>query len=167
MENTQNHLFKIIGTGVIISFGSFFSGFILYYLSNRRKMLGPIENEKATKPKIDKNKNNNPVINSDSSYIPLDTLERIITKVKNKIVILLANLYDKTILMNIVRQNNETAEEKDIVVETISTGELAKQILDSIIKQEVNIVNGFGYTTEKYLGSLRHYIQLGNEYVII
>ena len=89
-------------------------------------MLGPIENEKATKPKIDKNKNNNPVINSDSSYIPLDTLERIITKVKNKIVILLANLYDKTILMNIVRQNNETAEEKDIVVETISTGELAK-----------------------------------------
>ena len=126
MENTQNHLFKIIGTGVIISFGSFFSGFILYYLSNRRKMLGPIENEKATKPKIDKNKNNNPVINSDSSYIPLDTLERIITKVKNKIVILLANLYDKTILMNIVRQNNETAEEKDIVVETISTGELAK-----------------------------------------
>ena len=126
MENIQNHLFKIIGTGVIISFGSFFSGFILYYLSNRRKMLGPIENEKATKPKIDKNKNNNPVINSDSSYIPLDTLERIITKVKNKIVILLANLYDKTILMNIVRQNNETAEEKDIVVETISTGELAK-----------------------------------------
>jgi hypothetical protein len=62
--------------------------------------------------------------------IPYDTMLKIIKKIKNKMIILLANLHDKTVLLNITEdlKNNKNPKNKEdnIVIETISSGEIAR-----------------------------------------
>ena len=124
MDDAYSHQYlRTIGKGIIISAGSFLFGFLFYYLKNKKKMLTGPHSETFLSEKL-KNKSKNDEMECE---IPLKTLERMVKKIKNKIVILLANLYDKTVLLNIVNQTKIREEnEKDIQVETLSSGEIAR-----------------------------------------
>jgi hypothetical protein len=122
----QKLYMKMIGKGIICVIGSFFSGFFLYYFSTKKKILNSPEicDQHNSKNRSDKSKTDD-----STTEIPIGIMEKIIKKIKNKIIILLANLYDKTVLMNIAqdaKKKNEEPENKDIVVETISSGEIAR-----------------------------------------
>lgn len=139
MESMNHKILQTAGKVVFLSFGAFFSGFVFYYLAYRKKMLGFTENQKTNS---DKQKNLNKNIKPNSKKIPLETLERIMKKIKNKIIILLANLYDKTVLMNIVREQKKEQtldKEKDIIVETISSGEIARSDDSQEQKSSLNL----------------------------
>lgn len=112
------------GRGVAIVSAFFFGGFILYFRKSRRALA---EEEQCRLANSSQNKSQT---DTTLSEIPPEKMERLVRKVKNKIIILLANLYDKTVLMKIAQESKakseEKKEEKDIVVETISSGEFAK-----------------------------------------
>jgi hypothetical protein len=129
MDNSslKNYYIIQIGKGLLYVTGSFILGFFGFFIVNRKKFLVSTPNN-GKEYKINKDPKNE---NDDSmNDIPYDTMLKIIKKIKNKMIILLANLHDKTVLLNITEdlKNKKNAQNKDdnIIIETISSGEIAR-----------------------------------------
>ena len=108
---------------------AFFGGFCLYWIYNSQKSKNYLSSGEKISDK--KKLSSNSQTKEDSvTYIPLEKLERILRKIKNKIIILLANLYDKTYVLRMIEEQKEDASVKnnkeDVLVQTISSAEIAK-----------------------------------------
>ena len=90
-----------------------FIGFFAYYLVNKN---------------IYKNKNNL-IAESENKDIPLDTLEKMLAKIKNKIILSLAAFFDKTTTFLNKREAQKEGN-TDIIINTLNTGESARQDLN-------------------------------------
>ena len=141
MENTSlTKLFLIqMGKGLFLVTSSFVVGFFGYFFVNKHKF-ALCNQEKDNERQF--NKDPKETLDDSSNDIPYEIMLKIIKKIKNKMIILLANLYDKTVLLNITEdlKKNKRPQTKDdnILIETISSGEIAR-VDDSVDKKGVNL----------------------------
>ena len=107
-------LSKKLINSCIIGGGSFILGFFAFYAFNRKKNLEP---DQSKVPKLERFLFKN---------IPVETLEKILSKVKDKFILMMAASFDKcSTFINTIYLNS------DIVIDTISTGEQARINVDN------------------------------------
>ena len=114
MDNFKDLLSKKLINSCIIGGGSFILGFFAFYAFNRKKNLEP---DQSKVPKLERFLFKN---------IPVETLEKILSKVKDKFILMMAASFDKcSTFINTIYLNS------DIVIDTISTGEQARINVDN------------------------------------
>ena len=121
MKNVNsNSLFQNVGKGILYIGGTFFTGknifylgFILYYIYRKNRHLRLNKNK-------DCNTTNSTKMDDSINEIPEEILEKIVIKIKNKVLLLIASAYDKHKHLKSIEIHNESD------INTLTTDESLK-----------------------------------------
>ena len=121
MDNIKNKLYKYIMGVCFVGSGTFmvgniinnFTGFFAFYIVNKKKSTN----------------DNKLVADAEMIDIPIIILEKMLSKIKNKMILSLAAFYDKTTTFLDKREAQKEVN-TDIIINTLNTGESARQELN-------------------------------------
>ena len=96
------------------------------------------------------------MISIDHLLIPIERFERLIIKINNKLVIILANLFDKSLINVELEKNSENIEElkKGFYLKKLLSDKL---IYEQIHNEEIRIVIKQGFSKDQYIHSKKKY----------